>query len=370
LSHERVKAAFKGEMPDVIPLYLTINHPDFVRDATGVDPYEHPLISSRRLIERFDIDLGSFPLSDEPQKPPTERQQDDTVQTEDGGYRSRYSPETQWYLKTPFKSVEEVLNFDTDPFGKDSEKALYPNYALKNYRWLYEDWTERIKQENETVRKVGEVYNDRLTCGAGFYTTLFMWPIMIFGWELFLEAGGLYPDQMGALLGRFAEITRKYCEFVSLTDQEFFSPHDDIAIASGPVFNPKWYRKYIFPRYEYIFEPVKKSGKPIIFISDGNYTEFLDDLAAVTDGFLFEPLTDLEQAVRKWGKKKVIIGNVDSRILRSGKKEEIFKEVKRCTDLGRDCPGYFISCTNHITYEIPLENVYAYFDACEKLRKR
>ncbi|GAH67243.1 unnamed protein product, partial [marine sediment metagenome] len=207
MSHERTKAALHCEMPDVIPIYLIMNHPEFVRDATGVDPYEHPLISSQRFIERFDIDLGGFPLSDEPQKPPVEEQGEDTVATEDGGLRSKYSRETEWHLQSPFKSVEEVLNFDTDPFGKDSEKALYPNYALKNYRWLYEDWTERIRQENETVRKVAEVYSDHLACGAGFYTTLFMWPIMIFGWELFLEAGGLYPDEMGALLGRFAEIT-------------------------------------------------------------------------------------------------------------------------------------------------------------------
>ena len=309
-------------------------------------------------------------MSDEPQKEPPREQGEDTVKTEGGGLKSKYSRETEWYLQSPFKSTEEVLSFDTDPFGKDSEKALYPGYALKNFRWLYEDWTEKIEESKDVTKKLEELYDNRLIYGNGFYTTLFMWPIMIFGWDLFLEAGGLYPDELGALLSRFAEITRKFCEFTAVSRSEFFTPHDDIAMARGPVFNPKWYRKYIFPKYEYIFEPLKKVGQPVVFISDGNYTEFLDDLAAVCDGFLFEPLTDLETAVKKWGRSKVIIGNVDSRVLLLGSKEDVHKEVKRCIDLGRECPGYFISCTNHITYNVPVENVYAYFDACERMRKR
>jgi len=370
MSYERAISALHLRMPSEIPIYLIMDHPEFVKSTTGIDPSRHPYLAAKALVERFDIDLGGFTLSDEPVKAPDEKIEGDTVQTPDGGLRSKYSRETTWYLHSPFKSVEDVLRFDTDPFGKDSEKALYPDYALSNFRWLYEDWTEKIRESEETAKKIRALYDNRLVAGNGFYTTLFMWPIMIFGWDLFLEAGGLYPDEMGALLGRFAEITRRFSEFTAVSASEFFMPHDDIAMASGPIFNPRWYRKYIFPKYEYIFEPVRKKGQPVVFMSDGNYTEFLDDLASVTDGFLFEPLTDLERAVKRYGGNKVIIGNVDSRVLLLGTKADIFKEVKRCTDLGRDSPGYFISCTNHITYNIPLENVYAYFDACEKLRKR
>ena len=41
-------------------------------------------------------------------------------------------------------------------------------------------------------------------------------------------------------------------------------------------------------------------------------------------------------------------------------------EVQRCAEMGRDAPGYFISVTNEITYNAPVENVRAYFDCCDR----
>ena len=55
--------------------------------------------------------------------------------------------------------------------------------------------------------------------------------------------------------------------------------HDDMVWTSGAIFRPAWYRRHVFPNYRRLFAPLLDSGKKIIFTSDGNYSEFIDDLA-------------------------------------------------------------------------------------------
>jgi uroporphyrinogen-III decarboxylase len=64
------------------------------------------------------------------------------------------------------------------------------------------------------------------------------------------------------------------------------------------------------------------------------------------------------------------MGNADCRILQFGTREDIEREIKRCIDLGRNCPGYFMLTSNHIPNGIPLENVDFYFETFERMRKR
>jgi len=77
---------------------------------------------------------------------------------------------------------------------------------------------------------------------------------MIFGWDLFLEAGGCIQMRQAPWSKRFSMITKKYFEYVAESINLFMVPHDDIAMARGPVFRPDWYRKYIFPIYEEVYE--------------------------------------------------------------------------------------------------------------------
>ena len=57
--------------------------------------------------------------------------------------------------------------------------------------------------------------------------------------------------------------------------------HDDICMEKGPVFHPDWYRKRLFPLYEFILEPIiNNKNSKICFVSDGDYTELLPDLVS------------------------------------------------------------------------------------------
>ncbi len=147
--------------------------------------------------------------------------------------------------------------------------------------------------------------------------------------------------------------------------------HDDIVWTSGAIFHPSWYRRYLFPNLKKLYAPLIESGKKVLFISDGCYTEFVDDIAACgVHGFFFEPLTDLAVLAERYGKTHVLIGNVDTRVLLTGSRARIRAEVERCMAIGKDCPGYFIGVTNMIPANTPIESALYYNQVYEELCRR
>ena len=72
----------------------------------------------------------------------------------------------------------------------------------------------------------------------------------------------------------------------------------------------------------------------------------------------------------KYGKTHSFIGNADTRILLRGSKEDICNEVKRCMDIGKKYPGFFMAVGNHIPANTPVENALYYNECYEKLSKR
>ena len=147
--------------------------------------------------------------------------------------------------------------------------------------------------------------------------------------------------------------------------------HDDITWTAGAFARPEWYRKYVFPNYKKLFAPLLEAGKKIIFTSDGNYTQFLGDVAGCgVHGFVLEPTVDMAHVAETYGKTHVFIGNADTRILLSKNKEDIYQEVKRCMDIGKKYPGFFMAVGNHIPSNTPVENALYYNEVFEKLRKR
>lgn len=77
-------------------------------------------------------------------------------------------------------------------------------------------------------------------------------------------------------------------------------------------------------------------------------------------------MAEIPEALRP----RSIIGNADVRALTFGTKDDIYQEVKRCMDLGRDCPGYFFAVGNHIPHNVPVENAEYCMQVYQELRKR
>ncbi len=343
MSYERGWKAINLEMPEQIPHTEYISHRQFIMKVTGIDP-EDPETSGQAgpaLARALDFDLIWSTYG-----------RDWGLPRSDMGRAKFYETETPWQSRYAFQTEEEVLSFD--PVAAANLPSM-------------EELTSSVRQAWENGQKA---YPEAVYPG-GFYNTVFTWPIITFGWELFMSAAMLDPGRFDKVLAGFTEISMMVVQAHIKADIPIFLCHDDIVWASGTVFAPQWMRKYVFPRHRKLWVPLKEAGVKVLFCSDGNFTEYVDDLAeAGADGFIFEPLTSLEYIVERYGQTHVIVGNVDSRILQYGTPEEIRADVKRCADLGRDCPGYFFAVGNHIPYTVPIPSVECYLDAIREYGKR
>lgn len=206
---------------------------------------------------------------------------------------------------------------------------------------------------------------------TGIYTTCISGLIDILGWDMLLLAAGVDAQRFGELANRYADWIGQYFEALAEADVPVVMVHDDIAWTSGPFLAPEWYRRYVFPSYRRFFAPLRESGKKIIFTSDGDYTEFIDDIAACgVDGFVVEPMTDMRYIAEKYGRTHAFIGNADTRVLLAGGRSAIRAEVERCMSIGKDCPGFLLAVGNHIPPNTPVENALYYNEVYEELSVR
>ena len=206
---------------------------------------------------------------------------------------------------------------------------------------------------------------------TGIYITMISGLLEIFGWNMLLEALGEDPEGFGVVANRYADWIAQYFEALGDSKAPVVMVHDDIVWTSGPFANPAWYRKYVFPNYERLFEPLHRAGKKILFTSDGTYDAFVDDIAACgVNGFVMEPTTDMAYIARKYGRTHAFVGNADCRALTFGTKADIRREVERCMDIGRGCPGFFLAVGNHIPSNVPVENALYYNECYEELAWR
>lgn len=262
--------------------------------------------------------------------------------------RTEYSAEFHWKL------VQEVTGIRVDSNSTEELQQRASNEFRKAW-----DYRLRCQQVPDAVNT------------TGVYITLVSGLLEIFGWDILLMALGMDPEGFGETANRYAEWMQQYFDALADCESPVVKVHDDIVWTSGPFVRPEWYRKYVFPNYKKFFAPLREAGKKIIFTSDGNYTQFVDDIADCgVSGFVLEPTTDMKYVAEKYGKTHAFIGNADTRILLNGSKEEIYEEVKRCMDIGKKCPGFFMAVGNHIPSNTPVENALYYNEVFEKLRKR
>lgn len=252
----------------------------------------------------------------------------------------------------PFEDPEDVLEFDPVEVYGTIDKAL---------------WTQKF---NEHYDNNCSFAPDAVNM-TGVYVTCMSGLIDIFGWDMLLCAAGIDAEGFGEVTNRYVTHIGQYFEALADSKAPVVMIHDDIVWTEGAFLHPDWYRKYIFPNYKKLFRPLIESGKKIMYTSDGNYTEFIDDIAdCKVNGFVMEPTTDMKYIAEKYGKTHAFVGNADTRILLSGTKEDIYNEVKRCMDIGKGCPGFFMAVGNHIPSNTPIENALYYNEVYEKLSRR
>jgi len=363
---------------DRIPHWEHFSNPDAFSLMSGIDAWQHPREAALKVAELYPLDMGvGIPATDDPIERLPEGES--SFVNADGRKCVRWGGgmTSHWEWGKAFTTVEQALAYQPLEHLDLREAQVVCNF---DFRKSVEEWAREI-QGGDLPR--GAILQDRpdgergrspyapppraeALKGAGFYNTIFMWPLLTFGWEIFLELAGGHKAELKRLMADFAVLSRKYFEAVSLTDVNHCVCHDDICMARGAVCSPAWMREFVYPYYEEFWGMMKASGIKIIFMTDGNPEAIVADIFACgADGLISEPFCDYSEINRKHP-NKILAGDGDNRILQSRDREAIRQMTRRMCELGRECPGYFMCIGNHIPWNVPAESVKWYFEFSEE----
>jgi hypothetical protein len=344
--------ALMGQSPATIPHWEHWSNPDAETELTGIDYYDHPQACRKRMKELYPQLNLPIPESDTPRLRPEEQENRGKGRWGDS-YRDHWQQEDASHR---FASEEEMLAFSPLEQGDftnwhvvvdgdfSSEEVIYDRYR-KNYPAA---WGDTSPAEEPT-----QVF---------FYNTMFMWPMLVFGYENFMNLC-LLPE-FERIMDEFAEINRRLFRAFARLPVNFVVCHDDIVLTNGPVCSPQWMHKYIFPRYEEYWDILRTSGKEVIFMVDGCVNAYADDVIACgARGIISEPYTDYKAiAKRHSGKNLFLAGEGDNRILMRNNPAEIEAMVDAMVDTSKLTGGYMMCIGNHIPFNVPADAIKRYLD--------
>lgn len=328
----------------------TLNHRGLIEMVSGLDVSQHTAEAYQRAYEALGIDIiNRVPLENAPRP------------TLEGTTRSH--PNRPYHLAA--LGVYDTVSRHTylcetpeDVWNLDIENLHYEDLLVPVPHSCSAD---DIQKRETAIGEVGLYY-------SMLYTTLFMWPVEILGWEVFMIAATSEKDKFYEyfLLPCVRKSRMIVAEMVRASHSPFIFVHDDLASGTGPFFRPSWYNRYIFPHYPEIWQTAKDAGKKIIFVADGNMSKFLPKLVEVgVDGIMFEnPAIPLEMVIEYFGTPgRFMIGGIETVKLTAGTPDEIRKMVFDVYEQVQDIPGFAIASCGGLHGNIPLENLEAYFDA-------
>lgn len=339
----------EGRATEKRPSKETLNHPDLIALASGQDPYRETSSAYLRTYKKLGVDIVNMVPEENAPKPakPGEiiRRNEGRVQE---SYLGVYNGSSR--VVFPYKTEEEFWQADIDSLE-------YSDLDLPGGQYLMPCTREVIERKMQLLGDAGIYYYQ-------LYTTLFMWAVEALGWEIFLVVAALDPERFDAhfLKPVFAKTKRIVMMLTGLGTPWIFC-HDDIAIGTGPVFNPDWYRTYIFPRYTELWNIPHTTEKKVFFVADGNLDWCLETLRGTgCDGLMFDsPATNLDAVIDTWG-DAFFIGGIDTNVLTFGTPRDIRQHVDNVVKKTKDCRGFAMSCSGGLHGNIPLENLEAYFD--------
>jgi len=347
-SYERFVRCLNFEEPDRVATWDLINDIGIYRALGGTGPVEEVV---PRTYSRLGIDATRRGIG----LPPTETK---TWRTNRIGYlvcdkefTYRTIPEegTTWIAERPFKTLEDLYEISLEPLSESE---------------ILDKFIPTIEKTIEAYRKFGVVY---IFCGSEIFDRLFG----LLGWPLFIRALYQAKNQIEKLMDKLTFIE----EVLARAWAEFNPPAyfygDDIAYKHGLMINPDFLREEWLPRVKKVIAPIKKRGIKVLFHSDGNIWEFIDDL--IDAGFEginpLEPIAGMEigKVKKKYGDKLVLLGGIDcSQTLPLGSPNDVEKAVIKAIKEGTPGSGFCLGSSSEIRTGTPVINAITMFKTAAK----
>lgn len=350
--------SYMGLGPKKLQHWEHWSNPDGATYITGIDYYEHPKSCMEKLLEMYPWSGVGVPGSDD-RIPRPEEQEDKGHGRWGSDYRDHWQQDIASHR---FSSDEEALAFSPLAQGDFTGWNIVEDADYRDEEAVYQRFRSWFPAE------WGDTAPEGSSASCGFYNTMYMWPLLTFGYQRFLSI--CMEPEFERIMDEFAEINRRVFRSFARLPVNFVVCHDDIVLSSGPACSPAWMHKYIFPRYEEFWSAVKAAGKEVLFMVDGCVDAFADDVMACgARGIISEPYTDYKRLARKY-ENCFIAGEGDNRVLMRNDPLEIRAMVESMVETGRMSAGYMMCIGNHIPFNVPGDAVKLYFDLSAELAYR
>ena len=355
-SFERIWAALNLEEPDRIPTH-TINIDGNVADKIVGRPKRNAFDVFADMEKQYpdewvdkinsiivDIEISTFSKAVR------------------AGYEIGFDGVGVQYIPFIFESQTEM----TDIFGKrhkirDIDGNPYPDY-YGGYIKNRDDWEKYpkpdMKEEYKTakkfykgvLRKCKDIKDDICIIAQNALTSVFppVWQGM--GMNNFARALKNDPKLIEERFRFCTDFVLTVFRAYSDCGAKIFLEGGDIAHKGGPMMSPKYFNKYLLPRYQEVSEAIHDWGGKYILHTDGDITSQLDFI--VESGFdglqcLEPPWVDPYLVKKKVGDKLCLSGNIDTKhILVDATKQEVEQAVANAINAMGKGGGFMISPAN------------------------
>lgn len=356
--HDPIYQTYMGAGPKRMVHWEHWSNPDAETYLTGIDYYAHPRQCRLKMRELYPELRLSIPESDA-SKPRPEEQRDQSKGRWGEAFRDHWQQEEAGQR---FTALEDMLRFSPLEHADFSDWRVVENADYSSEEVIYQRYRRHYPPE----------WGDRAPVGAPasvfFYNTMFMWPMLTFGYENFMML--CLEPEFKRIMDEFAEINRRVFRAFARLPVNFVICHDDIVLSNGPVCSPRWMHEFIFPRYEEFWSILKAAGKEVIFMVDGCVDAFVDDVMACgARGIISEPFTDYKAMAKRYA-NCFLAGEGDNRVLMRNDPAEIRAMVASMAQTGRMSGGYMMCIGNHIPFNVPGEAVKRYLELSRELAIR
>ena len=357
-ARQRIEATLRGELPDRVPVFDLIQHVPLMEHVTGKKvTVENGLdLLCQTIGHCLDITRGIAPPVEE-----------HTVRDGDG-FVYKHEWWTTWIIERPFTDVEglcEYIRKNIDQIYAREPGDMWSFYGKSNV-WGHctKSPRERFLELQEKVGENTVLFPDESPVGLDVARVRA-------GMELFAYAYAEQPqlvsDWLEAL--NWGEIQRVHeCADASLSPVALV--YADIADKNRTLHSPRFLRQEFFPRLRKLVAAWHQHGVKVIFHSDGNLWEVLDDFqAAGVEGINpLEPLSGMYAGdIRKHYPDWILMGGIDvSQLLPFGTQEEVRAAVRQTIDEAGHNGRLWLGSSTEIHPAAKLENVLAMWDEVER----
>jgi uroporphyrinogen decarboxylase len=365
-SKERVLTALRREVPDRVPLWVTVvgDLADRLAEVTGIpadplDAYLTNRISNAALLTALGNDVVGIGAT-APHAHPTRTRPDGFVQDEWRFVYRRVPHDFGTYLEIvgrPLSGIRSAKEL-TSPSG-------FGQYRLPDpaARGRFDIAGDRAATYCQTHALMGIV-----EC------TVFEMAWNLVGLEPFLADMALGRDYVGPLLDMVTEYSIGIGLRLIELGADAMLTGDDLGMEIGPMISLEMWRKWLKPRLQRVLDAYRRASPDVLLVyhTCGSVLPFIDELAEIGVQVL-NPIQVTAQGMnaarlkRAYGDRLAFCGGVDQRrVLPHGSSGEVEEEVRRrIAELGPG-GGYLLAPTHDIQADTPVENVLAVFEATKR----